>query len=295
MEKIKMSRIDKIKEELEKELNISMQTKEFCDLLKRNKITKDDALKNNTKLMDTVLELKNCQNCKGLINCQNKLSGHVLYPSYDGGFLKFIYMPCRYQKEESQKKLEKLNSINELENIRMKDIDITDKNRVAVIKWLKDFYDKYEKTSSLKGLYLHGSFGSGKTFLISALLNELKVKKHASIMVVYFPEALRKMKEDFSIISDYIKEFQEVDLLLIDDLGAENVTAWGRDEILGTILQYRMNNKMPTFITSNLTIDELERNLSLTKDSVDKVKARRIIERIKQLTSDYELISENRR
>ena len=295
MEKIKMSRIDKIKEELEKELNISMQTKEFCDLLKRNKITKDDALKNNTKLMDTVLELKNCQNCKGLINCQNKLSGHVLYPSYDGGFLKFIYMPCRYKKEESQKKLEKLNSINELENIRMKDIDITDKNRVAVIKWLKDFYDKYEKTSSLKGLYLHGSFGSGKTFLISALLNELKVKKHASIMVVYFPEALRKMKEDFSIISDYIKEFQEVDLLLIDDLGAENVTAWGRDEILGTILQYRMNNKMSTFITSNLTIDELERNLSLTKDSVDKVKARRIIERIKQLTSDYELISENRR
>ena len=88
---------------------------------------------------------------------------------------------------------------------------------------------------------------------------------------------------------------QNIDILLIDDIGAENVTSWGRDEILGTILQYRMNNKLTTFFTSNLTIDELEQHLSITKDSEDKVKARRIIERIKQLTDDIELVSINRR
>ena len=49
------------------------------------------------------------------------------------------------------------------------------------------------------------------------------------------------------------------------------------------------------FFTSNLTIDELENHLSETKDSIDKVKARRIIERIKQLTDDIEMISVNRR
>ena len=56
-----------------------------------------------------------------------------------------------------------------------------------------------------------------------------------------------------------------------------------------------MNHKLPTFFTSNLTIDELENHLSLTKGSEDKVKARRIIERIKQLTKNIELISVNRR
>ena len=56
-----------------------------------------------------------------------------------------------------------------------------------------------------------------------------------------------------------------------------------------------MNNKLTTFFTSNLTIDELEQHLSITKDSEDKVKARRIIERIKQLTDDIELVSINRR
>jgi primosomal protein DnaI len=56
-----------------------------------------------------------------------------------------------------------------------------------------------------------------------------------------------------------------------------------------------MNNHKTTFFTSNLTINELESHLSLSSNGVDKVKARRIIERIKQLTTDLELVSENRR
>ena len=103
------------------------------------------------------------------------------------------------------------------------------------------------------------------------------------------------MKEDFSIVEEKLDFLKNVDILLIDDIGAENVTSWGRDEILGTILQYRMNNKLSTFFTSNLTLEELEDHLSITKNSEDKVKARRIIERIKQLTEDKELVSKNRR
>ena len=103
------------------------------------------------------------------------------------------------------------------------------------------------------------------------------------------------MKEDFSIVEEKLDFLKNVDILLIDDIGAENVTSWGRDEILGTILQYRMNNKLSTFFTSNLTLEELEDHLSITKNSEDKVKARRIIERIKQLTDDKELVSKNRR
>lgn len=294
MEKVNMTLSEKINASLEKELEISMQDEDFKKLVKRTKIPKDVVMKNNTKLTDTCDELKNCKNCKGLFMCKNKVEGHVLYPSYDET-LKFIYMPCKYQKELEKKELEKKNKLNEIASARMKDIDINDKNRIKVIKWLKDFYDNYEPINTLKGLYLHGSFGSGKTFLIASLLNELVNKKHAKIEIVYFPELLRNMKEDFSLVEDKLNYLQNIDILLIDDIGAENVTSWGRDEILGTILQYRMNNKLTTFFTSNLTINELEQHLSITKDSEDKVKARRIIERIKQLTDDIELVSINRR
>lgn len=294
MEKISMSLSEKIEKELNKELEKSLKDPDFCALVKRCKIPKDVTLKNNMLLMDTVDELKNCKNCKGINMCKNKLEGHILYPEYDET-LKFIYMPCKFQKELEKRKMEKEKSINELASARMKDIDINDKNRVGVIKWLKNFYDNFEKVNTLKGLYLHGSFGSGKTYLIAALLNELEKSKNASIEIVYFPELLRNMKEDFNLAQDKINYLENIDILLIDDIGAEKVTEWGRDEVLGTILQHRMNNKLTTFFTSNLTIEELENHLATTKNSEDKVKARRIIERIKQLTEDIELVSINRR
>ena len=295
MEKVKMTLNEKIEKELEKELNVSLKNSDFCSLIKRIKLPMELAKKNNSMLMDTCDELNKCKGCKGLHECQNRVLGHVLYPNYNDESLKFIYMPCKYQKEDDKKQLQKMNSLDEIKNARMKDIDTTDKKRIQAIKWLKEFYDNYEHINTLKGLYLHGSFGSGKTFLIAALFNELKIKKNAYTEIVYFPELLRNLKDDFSLVEDKINYLQKVDLLLIDDIGAENVTPWGRDEILGTILQYRMNNKLTTFFTSNLTIDELEKHLSVTKDSEDKVKARRIIERIKQLSDDIELISVNRR
>ena len=127
------------------------------------------------------------------------------------------------------------------------------------------------------------------------MLNELAHKKQATIEIVYVADMLRDLKEDWENFSYKMKYLMQVDLLLLDDLGAEKVTEWGRDEILGTILQNRMNNHKTTFFTSNLTISELEEHLSLSSSGVDKVKARRIIERIKQLSTDMELISENRR
>ena len=85
------------------------------------------------------------------------------------------------------------------------------------------------------------------------------------------------------------------DILLIDDIGAENNSAWARDEVLGTILQYRLDNDLSTFFTSNFTIEELESVLSETSKGTDEIKARRIIERIKYLTIEEKLITKNKR
>lgn len=189
------------------------------------------------------------------------------------------------------------NEPSELKNARIKDIYVDDKSRVEVIKYINDYIKNYNK-DRLKALYLTGSFGSGKTYLISALFNEL-AKQNISSVIVYFPEFLRTLKSSFNDIENsYNERFNYVKnakLLLIDDIGAENLTIWGRDEILGTILQYRMQENLPTFFTSNLNMKELEEHLSITTSSSDKVKARRIIERIKYLTDEMTLIGINRR
>ena len=129
------------------------------------------------------------------------------------------------------------------------------------------------------------------------MLNEI-AKTGKTIAIVYYPEFLRSLKEAFYDNEEYKKRFnfiKKVNYLLLDDIGADSVTEWSRDEVLGTILQYRMEEKLPTFFTSNLTLDELEDHLATTNKEVDHIKSRRIIERIKQLTTSVTMISENKR
>lgn len=277
------------KEELENNFKEACTEKEFIALVKSLGLDKASAMKKTSKLQETLEEKRNCKNCKGTFMCKNSYHGYVLVPNKKENRLYFTYIPCKYEQQILEK-----NKENE-RKIRMKDIDTKDKKQLNVIKWMDAFYEEYDATKNSKGLYLHGSFGSGKTYLLTALLNELELTKHVSVEMVYFPEVLRSIKEDFDAFGYKMQRFMNVDILLLDDIGAEKVTEWGRDEVLGTILQTRMEKKKTTFFTSNLTIKELEQNLSIANNNVDKVKARRIIERIKQLTIDLELISENRR
>ncbi len=294
MQSIKKYQDSSLNEEVQKNYLEYMQDNDFASLVKKEKL--ENVAKNNANLiMDSVIELKNCQKCQGLYECLNKVEGYYLYPKKDNNILDLGYVACAYKKEIDKLREEKNNSAKELANARFKEIDMSDKKRIALIKWLKNFYDEYQEYKDLKGLYLHGVFGSGKTYLIYALLNELKINKRVDYIAVYFPQLLKDLKDDWDSYGFKIREMSNVPLLLIDDIGAEALSEWGRDEVLGTILQNRMNNHLPTFFTSNLTIEELEQHLANTKNSIDKVKSRRIIERIKQLTVDLELISENRR
>lgn len=291
------------KENLEKELLndyvIALKNEKFKKLVKRLKLDDETGKKYTSKLERAVSELNNCENCKGLVMCKNKVVGCVYYPEKDNDNLTFNYVACKYKKEqirEQEKKKSHLYGSNDkLSDASLGEIFTDDKKRVDLIKWVTNFYHNFP--NDLKGLYLHGSFGSGKTYIISALLNELARKNYKTV-IIYYPELLNILKSTFDSKDEYNEVFNEIktsDVLLIDDIGAETVTNWSRDEVLGTILQYRMEQNLTTFFTSNLTIDELETHLSIVKNNIDKVKARRIIERIKQLTTDIELISKNRR
>lgn len=284
---------------LKKEYIKSLKDINFKKLVNRLKIQEEVGIKYTSKLEHTVSELKNCEGCKGLIECKNSVTGCVYYPEVKNDKLDFNYITCKYKTKElieQRKNKSKIFGLNKtLENASMGNIINDDDKRIELIKYITNFYHNYPKEK--KGLYLHGSFGSGKTYLITALFNELS-KKNYNAVIIYYPEMLNKFKSTFDTKDSFNEIFNEIktaDLLLIDDIGAETVTSWSRDEILGTILQYRMENDLSTFLTSNLNIEELEIHLSLIKNSTDKVKARRIIERVKQLTNDIELISRNRR
>ena len=211
-------------------------------------------------------------------------------------FIEFSYKPCKYYVNNNKKnnttffdtpKMLREASLSEL---------ITEKERSSILKYIKDFLKKKMNNEPVKGLYLSGSFGSGKSYILSALLNELSLKGFKCVNVNY-PLLLNSLKASFNDYNynDVMDEIMTCDVLLIDDIGAENNSAWARDEVLGTILQYRMDNVLTTFFTSNFTIEELENVLSETSKGTDLIKARRIIERVKFLTEEQTLISKNKR
>ena len=265
---------------------------EFQKLVASLELTAKEAMNYTSKLEEYLQEENNCKNCHGLYECKNKIRGYTNYPQKYNNHLMFSTEACYFKSQEFKKIKESTTALQELETSSLKTIDTSDKNRYKLIKWVTNFIKEYDYGKNIKGLYLHGNFGCGKTYILSACFNEMK-KRGFRTKIVYLPDLLRTIKGDFEAMNDIMDELCNIDILLIDDIGAEKVTDWGRDEILGTILQSRMNEHKTTFFTSNFTIKELEEHLS--NKGVDKVKANRIIARIKQLTIDMEMLGANMR
>lgn len=286
--------------ELYKAYNEALKNKNFSELVSKLSFSRSELIKYTSLLMECAVDYSNCQKCSNLMQCKNRITGYAYSPLIIDKNIQFGYMPCTYQKKylKETKHLSNVYMFDiplELKRAKMSDIYKDDESRYPLILWLNDFQKSYLDNPKQKGLYLHGSFGSGKTYLLAALFNEL-AKSNIKSSIVYWPEFLRDLKSSFT--TDFGEKFnyiKKTPLLLIDDIGAEVVTEWGRDEILGPILQYRMQEQLPTFFTSNFDLKTLEKHLSNTKGSVSNVKGRRIIERIMQLTEDMKIVSKNLR
>ena len=295
---------DNIDNKLLIKFNKALDDEEFKEFIEPLGLTYEELSKYTSILQEAKVEYHNCKNCKSILECKNKVNGYIYKPIVKDNKITFSYKKCHYKKEIDDKNeyLKNVYTFDVPEDIKfadIKDIYKNDKNRHQVIKYIGTFIKDYQKDKKQKGLYLYGNFGCGKTYLISAMLNEL-AKKNIQSVVIHWPEYLRILKSNFGYKdkSEFKESYERVKLvpiLLIDDIGAENVTPWARDEILCSILQYRMEEHLPTFFTSNLDLEALEHHLASSTTGVSQMKARRIIERIKQMTNTEEMISKNLR
>lgn len=291
MEKIKLS--NKINEiDLKVNFNNALKNKYFNSIVNNLGLKEEKLMKYTSILLECSSELENCSKCRGLFECKNSVKGSILRPEVYYEDITFSYVSCHYKEEEKYRdNITYFDLPKMIKEANLSDL-YTDKNRIEVIKKIKEFIDLYIEGKNPKGIYLHGNFGSGKTYIISALLNELAKKGYRSVAVPV-PELIRSIKDSFS--TDYSERYEYVrktPILLLDDIGSEYLTPWARDEVLGPILQYRMDQKLPIFFTSNYTLDELEEHLSMGND---KVGGKRLIERIKQVSEPISLIGKNRR
>lgn len=133
--------------------------------------------------------------------------------------------------------------------------------------------------------------------MAAALGNYLTAMGVDSFMV-YVPAFAQEIYASFknNTTSELVGAVKNVKILIFDDIGAENLNPYMRDDVLGNILQHRMSEHLPTVFTSNLSMDELECHMGYTsKGGEDTIKAKRIMERIRHFAKSLEIKGKNRR
>ena len=115
-------------------------------------------------------------------------------------------------------------------------------------------------------ILFEGAYGCGKTHLAVAICNRrLEQAGHQAIFVTA-PDLLDFLRSSIGVrgddsYDDYFERIRNVALLLIDDLGLENPSAWAKEKLF-QLLNYRHVNKLPTVITTNRSVDDFDPWLS---------------------------------
>lgn len=141
-----------------------------------------------------------------------------------------------------------------------KERNIAARAKKIAAEYIRDFNTAREKG---KGLYLYGyTKGSGKTRLAASIGNALIKHCNVSVKFVTTLGLLNEIKATYNKDYEYstfqlLDAIKRVDVLILDDIGFEDMERPWVNQEFGHILDSRYRQRKVTMFTSNCTIDEL--------------------------------------
>lgn len=276
-------------------VNKMLKDQYIKDFINENNVSNDEFGRYLESFMSYFYKAHLCDKCKGLYNCKQTRHGMEPILEKDGGYIQVQYVPCQY-KEENTDSTKSYLHIYATSFQRVFDSLYVNENRQDILIYLKKFIETFKTNPHQKGLYISGSYGIGKSHLVSYLAVEL-TKQQVHTAFVYYPDFVRKIKSMIPTggIDRIVEDLKRIPVLILDDFGGESNSNFIRDEILLPILQYRMVNKMPLFVTSNLDEKQILEHLAESSREVDAQKAARVFERLRTLCNFTVLKDKNYR
>ena len=118
----------------------------------------------------------------------------------------------------------------------------------------EQFVEEYPMSPPF-GLLFMGPQGVGKTHLAVGLIKRLMREKNVPCLFRTFPELLKEIQNSYNPISQtselsLLWPVLEVEVLVLDELGAQNPSTWVRDTV-SYVLNYRYNENKVTILTTN--------------------------------------------
>src|SRR5690606_34958531 len=113
-------------------------------------------------------------------------------------------------------------------------------------------------------LVLSGTYGCGKTHLAAAIANARLAQGEPAIFMIV-PDLLDHLRATFNPQSQVsydslFEQLRSAPLLILDDLGTQSSTPWAQEKLF-QLLNHRYNAQLPTVITTNQRIDDLDPRL----------------------------------
>ena len=171
-------------------------------------------------------------------------------------------------EDENKEKQIRLNSIFKNSLLDEKFLKCTFKNwdhnkgSEKVFKICSKYADNFKiaKDNNL-GLLIHGEPGNGKTHAVSCIANYL-LEKGVPVVCVSISKMLERIKETYNSYGKegeetVLRSFSNADLLIIDDLGTEQISEWSQAKIYN-IIDARYRNELPIIVTTNIKVSDLE-------------------------------------
>lgn len=244
-----------------------------------------------------------------LVECRKVKEGDVTYIAkgyepiltMNEGYADVTYKETRQLKEQQEqqaisKRINLVSLPQSYRKITFADIALDDVARVDTFETLIDFVANYPSPDQ-KGLYIYGDMGVGKSFMLAAMAHELSETKKVATTIIHYPSFAIDVRNGIkdNSVKEQIDAVKEAEVLVLDDIGAEQFSSWIRDDVLQVILQYRMIEELPTFFTSNYSFADLEAKLSNGRQGDETWQAKRVMERIRFLAKEVHLKGVNRR
>lgn len=113
-------------------------------------------------------------------------------------------------------------------------------------------------------LILKGGYGCGKTHLAAAISN-YRIANGQPVLFVVVPDLLDHLRATFAPTSpvSFDERFEQVrtaSLLILDDFGTQSATPWAQEKLY-QILNYRYNARLPTVVTTNRELEDIDLRL----------------------------------
>ena len=125
-------------------------------------------------------------------------------------------------------------------------------------------FDEYNKQG--KGILLYGGVGVGKTYMTVCIANAL-IDRGIRCFLTDFSRIGRDWEREYGHKEDYLQRLNANDVLIIDDLGVERDSQF-MQEMMFSVIDYRLRAKKPLIVTTNLTAKDFTAPTDAQKERI---------------------------